>query len=55
MEVLKCFFLVNVLIDENDIVYYGYYDIGVVVGIEWGLVVFVICDVDVFGFVQIED
>lgn len=44
--VLKKFLFVNVLIDGNDIVYYGYFDIGIVVGLLCGLVVLILCNVD---------
>ena len=47
--------MVNDSIDENDIVYHGYYDIGVAVGTERGLVVPVIRDADALGLAQIED
>lgn len=52
--VFKKFFILNVLVDGNDIVYYGYFDIGIVVGLFCGLVVFIICNVDQFSFVDIE-
>ena len=55
VEALKRFPLVNASIDENDIVYHGYYDIGVAVGTERGLVVPVIRDADALGLAQIED
>lgn len=54
VEVLKKYFLVNVFIDGMDIVYYGYYDVGVVVLIDCGFVVFILCDVDKMNFVEIE-
>lgn len=54
-EALKRFPSVNASIDGNDILYHGYYDIGVAVGTERGLVVPVIRDVDALGFHQIED
>ena len=55
VEALKRFPLVNASIDENDIVYHGYYDIGVAVSTERGLVVPVIRDADALGLAQIED
>ena len=55
VEALKRFPSVNASIDENDIVYHGYYDIGVAVSSERGLVVPVIRDADALGLAQIED
>ena len=55
VEALKRFPAVNASIDENDIVYHGYYDIGVAVSTERGLVVPVIRDADALGLAQIED
>ena len=55
VEALKRFPSVNASIDENDIVYHGYYDIGVAVSTERGLVVPVIRDADALGLAQIED
>jgi 2-oxoglutarate dehydrogenase E2 component (dihydrolipoamide succinyltransferase) len=45
---------VNAEIDGDDIVYKNYYDIGVAVGTESGLVVPVVRDADLLGFAQIE-
>jgi 2-oxoglutarate dehydrogenase E2 component (dihydrolipoamide succinyltransferase) len=55
VEALKRFPSVNASIDGNDIVYHGYYDIGVAVSTERGLVVPVIRDADALGLAQIED
>ena len=55
VEALKRFPSVNASIDENDIVYHGYYDIGVAVSSERGWVVPVIRDADALGLAQIED
>ena len=55
VEALKRFPAVNASIDETDIVYHGYYDIGVAVGTERGLVVPVIRDADALGLAQIEE
>ena len=55
VEALKRFPAVNASIDGNDIVYHGYYDIGVAVSTERGLVVPVIRDADALGLAQIED
>lgn len=54
-EALKRFPLVNASIDGNEIVYHGYYDIGVAVSTDRGLVVPVIRDADALGLAQIED
>ncbi|MFZ8915621.1 MAG: 2-oxo acid dehydrogenase subunit E2, partial [Pseudomonadales bacterium] len=42
-------------IDGNDIVYHGYYDVGVAVGTERGLVVPIIRDADGLSLAQIEE
>jgi 2-oxoglutarate dehydrogenase E2 component (dihydrolipoamide succinyltransferase) len=55
VEALKRFPAVNASIDGNDIVYHGYYDIGVAVSTERGLVVPVVRDADALGLAQIED
>ena len=55
VESLKRFPAVNATIDGNDIVYHGFYDIGVAVSTERGLVVPVIRDADALGMHQIED
>ena len=55
VEALKRFPAVNASIDEDDIVYHGYYDIGVAVSTERGLVVPVIRDADALSLAQIED
>ncbi len=54
-EALKRFPSVNASIDGNDIVYHGYYDIGVAVSTERGLVVPVVRDADALSLAQIED
>jgi 2-oxoglutarate dehydrogenase E2 component (dihydrolipoamide succinyltransferase) len=51
---LKKFPLVNASIDGNDIVYHGYYDIGVAVGSPRGLVVPVIRNADRLSLAEIE-
>jgi len=51
---LKKFPLVNASIDANDIVYHGYFDIGIAVGSPRGLVVPVLRDADQLGFAAIE-
>ena len=55
VEALKRFPLVNASIDGNEIVYHGFYDIGVAVSTERGLVVPVVRDADALGLAQIED
>ena len=55
VEALKRFPAVNASIDGNDVVYHGYYDIGVAVSTERGLVVPVLRDADAASFAQIED
>ena len=55
VEALKRFPSVNASIDDNDIVYHGYYDIGVAVSTERGLVVPVVREADALSFAQIED
>lgn len=54
VHALKKFPVVNASIDGNDIVYHGYFDIGVAVGSPRGLVVPVIRNADQLGFHQIE-
>ena len=54
-EALKRFPAVNASIDGSDIVYHGYYDVGVAVGTERGLVVPVIRDADNLSLAQIEE
>ena len=51
---LKKYPVVNASIDGGDIVYHGYFDIGVAVGSPRGLVVPVVRNVDQMTFAQIE-
>lgn len=53
-ESLKRFPAVNASIDGNDIVYHGFYDIGIAVSTERGLVVPVIQDADTMSLADIE-
>ncbi|HEC19012.1 MAG TPA: 2-oxoglutarate dehydrogenase complex dihydrolipoyllysine-residue succinyltransferase [Gammaproteobacteria bacterium] len=53
-EALKQFPVVNASVDSNDIVYHGYFDIGIAVGSPRGLVVPVLRDVDQMSFADIE-
>ena len=55
VEALKRFPSVNASIDGNDVIYHGYYDIGVAVSTERGLVVPIVRDADALGLHQIED
>ena len=54
VEALKRFPVVNASVDGNDIVYHEYYDIGVAVSTDRGLVVPVLRDADTRGFADIE-
>jgi 2-oxoglutarate dehydrogenase E2 component (dihydrolipoamide succinyltransferase) len=51
---LKRFPVLNASVDGNDIVYHEYYDIGVAVSTERGLVVPIVRDADTKGFAAIE-
>ena len=53
-EALKEFPVVNASIDGNDIIYHGYYDIGIAVGSPRGLVVPILRDVERMSFADIE-
>ncbi len=53
-EALKRYPAVNASIDANDIVYHGYYDIGVAVSSDRGLVVPVLRDADAMSMATIE-
>ena len=54
VHALKKYPIVNASVDGNDIVYHGYFDIGVAVGSPRGLVVPIIRDADQLGFAGIE-
>jgi 2-oxoglutarate dehydrogenase E2 component (dihydrolipoamide succinyltransferase) len=54
VEALKRFPAVNASIDGNDIVYHGYFDIGVAVSTDRGLVVPVLRDADQMSMAEIE-
>lgn len=54
IEALKHFPAVNASIDGQDIIYHGYYDIGIAVSTPRGLIVPVIRDVDQLDFAGIE-
>jgi 2-oxoglutarate dehydrogenase E2 component (dihydrolipoamide succinyltransferase) len=51
---LKRFPVVNASVDGDDIIYHGYYDIGIAVGSERGLVVPIIRDADALSLADIE-
>ncbi len=53
-EALKRFPAVNASIDGNDIVYHGYYDVGVAVSSDRGLVVPVLRDTDQMSMADVE-
>ena len=54
VHALKKFPLVNASIDGGDIVYHGYYDIGIAVGSPRGLVVPILRDADQMSIAEIE-
>lgn len=54
VEALKKFPAVNASIDGNDIIYHGYYDIGIAVSSERGLVVPILRDADQRSLADIE-
>jgi 2-oxoglutarate dehydrogenase E2 component (dihydrolipoamide succinyltransferase) len=54
VEALKKFPVVNASVEDNDIVYHNYYDIGIAVSSERGLMVPVVRDVDQLTFAGVE-
>jgi 2-oxoglutarate dehydrogenase E2 component (dihydrolipoamide succinyltransferase) len=54
VHALKKYPVVNASVDGNDIVYHGYYDIGIAVGTERGLVVPILRDADQMSIADIE-
>lgn len=54
VEALKRFPVVNASIDGDDVVYHGYYDVGVAVSSDRGLVVPVLRDADQKGLAEVE-
>jgi 2-oxoglutarate dehydrogenase E2 component (dihydrolipoamide succinyltransferase) len=54
VHALKRYPVVNASIDGNDIVYHGYFDVGVAVGSPRGLVVPILRDADRMSFAEIE-
>ncbi|MBT8101448.1 MAG: 2-oxoglutarate dehydrogenase complex dihydrolipoyllysine-residue succinyltransferase [Gammaproteobacteria bacterium] len=55
VEALKRFPVVNASVEDTDIIYHNYYDIGIAVSSERGLMVPVIRDVDQMSFAEFED
>jgi 2-oxoglutarate dehydrogenase E2 component (dihydrolipoamide succinyltransferase) len=53
-EALKRFPVVNASVEDNDIVYHEYFDIGVAVSTERGLMVPILRDADTLSFASIE-
>jgi 2-oxoglutarate dehydrogenase E2 component (dihydrolipoamide succinyltransferase) len=54
LEALRKFPVVNASVEDNDIVYHEYYDIGIAVSSDRGLLVPVVRNVDRLGFADIE-
>lgn len=54
VEALKQFPIINATTDGNDIIYHGYYDIGIAVGTPRGLVVPILRNVDSMSFADVE-
>ena len=55
LEALKKFPVINASIDGKDIIYHGYFDIGIAVSAPKGLVVPIIRDADTLSFAEIEN
>jgi 2-oxoglutarate dehydrogenase E2 component (dihydrolipoamide succinyltransferase) len=54
IEALKKYPVLNASVDGNDIVYHGYYDVGIAVSSERGLVVPIMRDADMLSMAEIE-
>ncbi len=54
VHALKKYPVINASVDGNDIVYHGYFDIGIAVGSPRGLVVPILRDADQMSFAEIE-
>jgi pyruvate/2-oxoglutarate dehydrogenase complex dihydrolipoamide acyltransferase (E2) component len=54
VQALKKFPMVNASIDGTDVVYHGYFDVGMAIGSERGLVVPIIRDADTLSLAEIE-
>ncbi len=51
---LKAFPIINASVDGNDVIYHGYFDIGMAIGSDRGLVVPILRDADRLSFADIE-
>lgn len=54
VEALKQFPIINATVDGSDIIYHGFYDIGIAVGTPRGLVVPILRNVDTMSFADVE-
>ena len=54
IEALRRFPVLNASLDEGDIVYHEYFDIGVAVSTDRGLIVPIIRDADALSYAEIE-
>lgn len=54
VEALKQYPIINATVDGSDIIYHGYYDIGIAVGTPRGLVVPILRNVDSMSFADVE-
>ena len=54
VEALKRFPVINASVDGDDIIYHGYFDIGIAVSSDRGLVVPIVRDADQLSFAEIE-
>jgi 2-oxoglutarate dehydrogenase E2 component (dihydrolipoamide succinyltransferase) len=54
VEALKKFPVVNASVEDNEIIYHNYYDLGIAVSSDRGLMVPVVRDVDQMGFAEFE-
>ena len=54
VEALKQFPIINATVDGSDIIYHGYFDIGIAVGTPRGLVVPILRNVDTMSFADVE-
>lgn len=54
VSALQKFPILNASVDGNDIIYHGYFDIGIAVGSDRGLVVPILRDADKLSFAEIE-
>ena len=54
VEALKQYPIINATVDGSDIIYHGYYDIGIAVGTPRGLVVSILRNVDSMSFADVE-